>query len=136
MPDEDAQPTPPPDEFDRELRDLTSGLAEPAKFKEPPAAERARLRSVPAGPARPGRMSMRSRWKARRLRKPVREPGQKYGPEAGRAAGRGRTSRTARRGAGRSAREQRLRSVARTVAVLVAFAALVYVLHVLGFGPQ
>jgi hypothetical protein len=132
MPDEPAQPGPAPDEFDRALRDLTSGRAEPAKFKEPPAAERAKLRSVPTGPSRPGRMSMRNKWKARQLRKPVGDPGQRNGP----GPGRGRTSGPPRRATGRNARQQRMRSIARTVAVLVAFAALVYLLHVLGFGPQ
>jgi hypothetical protein len=136
MPDEPAQPGPAPDEFDRALRDLTSGRAEPAKFKEPPAAERAKLRSVPTGPARPGRMSMRNKWKARQLRKPVGDPGQRNGPGPGRGPGRGRTSGTPRRATGRNARQQRMRSIARTVAVLVAFAALVYLLHVLHFGPQ
>jgi hypothetical protein len=136
MPDEHGQPASAPDEFDRALRDLTSGRAEPAKFKEPPAAERAKLRSVPSGPAKPGRMSMRSKWKARQLRKPVGESGHKSGLGSRPGQVRDRTTSTASRGAGRGLKGQRLRSVARTVAVLVAFAALVYGLHVLGFGPQ
>jgi len=128
---------PDPDDFDQQLRDLTSGQAEPAKFTEPSAAER--LRRVPTPPPTPSRtksrISRRNAKKARELRRPVGEPGPKQGRGPGWAKRRrGKLARPAMNAAGR--RRQRFLTVAKTVGVLVAFAALLYGLHLLGFGPQ
>ncbi len=126
-----------PDDFDRQLRDLTSGVAEAPRFTEPSAAERARLaaertRARPAGQPTP--MSWRNARKARKLRRPVTgqgasaQPGRLRGP-AGRRAGSSRPQP-------RTRRQRRLRSAAKMIGILVAFAALLFVLHLLGFGPQ
>src|SRR5215471_21234039 len=60
---------PDPDEMDRHLREITSGQAGEATFREPSAAERTRR---PVRAVSTGRMSWR---KAAKLRKPVQEPG-------------------------------------------------------------
>jgi hypothetical protein len=121
-----------PDDFDRQLRDLTSGTAGEARFREPSAAERA---AQAAGrPAR--RMSPRNIARARKLRKPPSES----------ARGRGRPGswrrtrlrvvggRNARPAPG--ARRARLRSLAKGVGILAGFVALLVVMHLLGLGPQ
>jgi hypothetical protein len=108
MPVEFSSAMPDPDEFDQQLRDLTSGQAEPAKFTELSAAER--LRRVPNPPPPPRRLKWRNARKARQLR-----------------------SRPARPA---NSRKQRLIAVAKVVGIVVAFAALLYGLHLLGFGPQ
>ena len=122
---------PDPDDFDQQLRDLTSGQAEPARFTELSAAERARRNQSPPPPAK--KQSRRKARKARELRKPVGDPGRK------------RTSRGSKRKLSavgstarqpRASRRQRLLSAARVVGILVAFAALLYGLHLLGLGPQ
>jgi hypothetical protein len=133
MPEEYRQVAPEPDEFDRQLRNLTTGKAEPARFTELSAAERAKraaARSKPA--AKPKRMSWRNTWRARKRRRPADGP-QSGGPNrsAGRPPGGARRPRPAR-----STRQQRLRSIAKTVGVLLAFCALLFVLHLLGLGPQ
>jgi hypothetical protein len=126
-----------PDEFERQLRDLTSGQAEPAKFTELSAAER--IRRLPPPPAKPGKMSRRNARKARELRKPVGETGRARGPDGSgkpRGSGRRSASSISRPNRNLSPRRQRLLTVARTVGVLVAFVALLYGLHLLGFGPH
>jgi hypothetical protein len=114
---------PDPDEFDQQLRDLTSGQAEPAKFTELSAAER--LRRVPTPPPPPKRLNWRGARKARQLRKPVPEPGRAY-----------RTKKRSRPSVPASRRERRQVAIAKVVGIVVAFAALLYGLHLLGFGPQ
>lgn len=56
----------PPDDIDRQLAELTSGLSKTAKFKEPSAAERARQQARPPGPG-----GWRRARTARKLREPV-----------------------------------------------------------------
>lgn len=134
MPVENTPATPSPDDFDRQLRDLTSGAAGTARFREPSAAERAKQA---AKPSQPQPMSWRKARKAAKLRGPDGPPGRKR-PGAGLTGRRADRGRAGRQG-GRmppSTRRQRLRSIARTVAVLIAFVALLFVLHLLGFGPH
>jgi hypothetical protein len=129
--------TPPdPDDFDRQLRELTSGQAGAAKFREPSAQERAK--QAAAKPTQRRDSNRRDARKERQLRRPVGSSG-----GGGRAGGGSswRRKRAARGSAGRNRpspamRSQRLRSAARTVGILVAFAALIVALHFLGFGPQ
>lgn len=131
MPIEPSPAASSPDDFDRQLRDITSGTAGAARFRELSAAERAKL-------ARPRGRGLRARWasllRARRLRRPVSSPSPKRPP--------GRFSRRKLHlvgDQGRSApgtRRQRLISAAKAVAILAAFALLLLVLHLLGFGPQ
>ena len=123
---------PDPDEFDRQLRDLTSGQAEPARFTELSAAERARRAPAPPPPTKKG---WRAAQKAKKLRRPVGDPGPKRrGPKAGKRPSSGRRFTQQRRPA--ASRRQRLLSAARTIGILIAFAALLYGLHLLGFGPS
>lgn len=126
---------PDPDEFDQQLRDLTSGQAEPAKFTELSATER--LRRVPSPPPPPRRTNWRNARKARQLRRPISEPGRKQPgrkqPGRKQPAGAKQPIRPQRKANGR---RQRLIGIAKVVGVLVAFAALLYGLHLLGFGPQ
>src|SRR5215472_9629869 len=114
---------PDPDEFDQQLRDLTSGQTEPAKFTELSAAER--LRRVPTPPPPPKRRKLRNTRKARQLRKPVPEPGRVY-----------RIKKRRRISAPAGTRKRRLVAIVRVAGIVVAFAALLYGLHRLGFGPQ
>jgi hypothetical protein len=129
--------TPPdPDDFDRQLRELTSGQAGAAKFREPSAQERAKQAAAKPAPRRDS--NRRDTRKARQLRRPVGSPG--GGGRAGGGSSWRRKSST-RGGAGRNRpspgmRRQRLRSAARTLGILLAFAALIVALHFLGFGPQ
>jgi hypothetical protein len=121
--------SPDPDDFDRQLRDITSGIADEPRFTEPSAAERAKqaARRAKAGRAtKPSSMSWRSARRARKLRQPVDGP---------RRSGRQRL-RPAGRPVPRTPAQRRLRSAAKTIGILVAFAALVFVLHMLGFGPH
>ncbi len=122
---------PEPDDFDRQLRDLTSGQAEPARFTELSAAERARRKPSPPPP--PAKLPWRKARKARQLRRPVGDTGGK------RAAGGGKRKLSAvgsSRRPSASRRKQRLLSALRLVGVLIAFLALLYGLHLLGLGPQ
>ncbi|HEX9065752.1 MAG TPA: hypothetical protein VF843_11635 [Streptosporangiaceae bacterium] len=131
-----TEPTPAasgPDDFDRQLREITSGAAGAARFRELSAAERARL----AGRGRP-RMprTWRQRLAARNLSQPVSAPPRKRPGRA--SAGRRRlrvVGGQSYRPAGQPGR-QRLLAVAKTAAILVGFVALLVVLHFLGFGPQ
>jgi hypothetical protein len=133
MPVEYSSAMPDPDEFDQQLRDLTSGQAKPAKFTELSAAERAR-RSASQPPPPPGKIHWRKARKARQLRRPIGEQQPKRGGPTG--AKRRRPAAPQRKPPSGSQRRRRLISFARTVGVLVAFAALLYGLHLLGFGPQ
>lgn len=128
MPVEFSSAMPDPDDLDQQLRDLTSGQAEPAKFTELSAAERLRRVPTPPPPPRRRRPNWRNARKARQLRMPVPEPGRK---QPGRAKERSRKRHSAV-----SARRRRFITVAKFVGVVVAFAALLYGLHLLGFGPQ
>src|SRR5215472_6115009 len=80
MPNQRGPAIPDPDEFDRQLRNIASGKAEPPKFTELSAAERARQAERAkqgeraARPATPPRMTWRSARKAKKLRRPVQEP--------------------------------------------------------------
>ena len=137
MPVEPSSAMPDPDDFDQQLRDLTSGQAEPAKFTELSAAER--LRRVPSPPPSPSRKkSSRANWrnarKARDLRRPVGEPSPKRGSGPGWA--KRRRGMQARPPMNAASRRKRFLTAARTVGIIVAFAALLYGLHLLGFGPQ
>ncbi len=125
---------PEPDDFDQQLRDLTSGQAEPAKFTELSAAER--LRAVP-NPPQPAKIRRRDAKKARELRKPVDGPGRKPPPDP-RGSGKPRARKGTPSGSARpaAAPRQRFIQIARTVGVLIAFVALLYGLHLLGFGPR
>lgn len=124
---------PEPDDFDQQLRDLTSGQAEPARFTELSAAERARRAATPP-PAQPGKRQWRKARKARQLRKPLGPQGRKQ-PGRGQAAPkrRGRPAYSARP---KGTKRDRMIATARTTAVLIAFVVLLLVLHLLGFGPQ
>ncbi|HEX9624718.1 MAG TPA: hypothetical protein VF979_10100 [Streptosporangiaceae bacterium] len=117
------------DDFDRQLRDLTSGQAEPAKFQELSAAERARRAATP--PPSPSKLNWRKSRKARKLRRPLSESGKKPGPPQAKRKTPSMASRTPA-----ARRKQRFLQIARTVGILIAFAALLYGLHLLGFGPQ
>jgi hypothetical protein len=124
---------PDPDDFDQQLRDLTSGQAEPAKFTELSAAER--IRRLPPPPA-PPRRNWRNGRKARQLRRPAGETGRKqagnrraWSPKGFSQAGQPQRNSA-------SQRRRRLMTIAKTVGILVAFAALLYGLHLLGMGPQ
>jgi hypothetical protein len=134
-----------PDDLDRQLRDLTSGVAEAPRFTEPSAAERARLAAKraggrpsgaraarPAGSATRRAKGWRSARRARELRRPVQEPGQPGQPRPIRR----NTGAAAGRPAFRSRRSRRLRSAAKMTGIVVGFIALLLVLHMLGFGPQ
>jgi len=128
--------SPDQDDFDRQLRDLTSGVGGAARFTELSAAERAKRadarKTRQATPKKP--MNWRNARKARELRRPVTGHG---------SAGQSRLRRVP---AGRGARQgrlqprkpwaRRLRSAGKAIGILVAFAALLFVLHLLGFGPQ
>src|SRR6185437_1656216 len=122
---------PDPDDFDRQLRDLTSGQAEPAKFQELSAAERARRAATP--PPAPSKMKWRNNRKAKKLRRPVNEPGKRPGgpPQGGKRKAPSMASRTPA-----ARRKARFLQILRTVGILIAFAALLYGLHLLGFGPH
>ena len=114
---------PDPDEFDQQLRDLTSGQAEPAKFTELSAAER--LRRVPTPPPAPKRRNRSNTRKARQLRKPVPEPSRVH-----------RIKKRRRPSVPGSPRKRRLVAMVKVVGIVIAFAALLYGMHRLGFGPQ
>jgi hypothetical protein len=131
---EHSPATPSPDDFDRQLRDLTSGSAGAARFRELSAEERAR-QAAKRAPRQP--TGLRGLAKARRLRRPASSPDPgRSGPSRWRrrrlkvVGGRG----SARPGPGM--RHARLRSAAKTAAILVGFVALLLILHLIGFGPQ
>jgi len=125
---------PNPDDFDRQLRDLASGAAGTARYREPSAIERARRA---ARPARRLRLSWRNSRRARNLRKPVSAGG-------GRASSGKFWKRTRLRRRGPSAirrpaagsRRMRLLSLAKGAGILIGFVALLFLMHMLGLGPQ
>jgi hypothetical protein len=129
---------PGPDDFDRQLRELTSGSAGTARFREPSAAERAEGAIGPPVRRRRPVTNWRQASRARKLRRPVT-------PGSGGASGRRtpwsrasyllRRPPASRRAPARSPR-QRLRSLAKGAAILVGFAALLFLMHVLGLGPR
>jgi hypothetical protein len=123
---------PDPDDFDAQLRNLTSGQAEPARFTELSAAERAKR--APSPPPPPSKLNWRKARKARQLRRPLDDQPRKR--SSGRSARRTPAWAAAQRKPAPGNRRQRLLMIARTVGVLIAFAALLYGLHLLGFGPQ
>jgi hypothetical protein len=132
MPIEPSPAAPGPDDFDRQLREITSGTAGAARFRELSAAERAKLSG---GRSRMPK-ALRKRLIARKLRKPASGPPSKR-PATARARQRrlrvvgGRGHNAAQR-----TQRQRLVSVAKGAGILVGFVVLLVVLHLLGFGPQ
>jgi len=132
---ENRAAVPGPEDFDRHLRDVVSGAAGAARYREPSAVERARGASQPG---RRQRVSWRNARRARLLRQPVTAGG-------GERAGSGRFSQWARLRRGRpsairrsapGSRRRQLVSLAKGAGILVGFAALIFVLHMLGLGPQ
>lgn len=135
MPVEHTPAAPGPDEFDRQLRDLTSGASGAPKFREPSAQERATHLARPAGP--PAKMSWRNARKARKLRAPVSSASPRRSRLSGRRGRLHLVGGTAdRRRSLSSSRRRRLRSAAKTAGILIAFAALLVLLHALGLGPH
>ena len=108
MSTEHSDATQSPDDFDRQLRDLYASPPGTARFKEPSAAERARRAA-----RRRRRMNVRKEGTARKLRRPIPAGRDEHGP-----------------------RRRRLISIAKGAGILVGFAALLLVMHLLGFGPQ
>jgi len=132
MPTEHGPAIPGPDDFDRQLRDLTSGSAGAARFREPSAEERARQ----AAQRRPRqRTTWRGAGKARKLRKPPSTPPPARRGLWGRPTLKVVGGRSSARPA-RSARRARLLSIAKMAAILIGFAGLLIVLHLLGLGPH
>ncbi len=125
-----------PDEFERQLRDLYAGTAGAARFREPSAAERAKR----AARRRRASLSLRRASQARKLRR------QAAAGQAGRPAAQGRswrrllTSGRSRSGPARRPapgdRRRRLSSLAKGTGILVGFVALLFLMHLLGLGPQ
>jgi hypothetical protein len=124
-----------PDEFDRQLRDLYSGTAGEARFREPSAAERAKR----AASRRRTSLSLRRAGQARKLRRPATSG------QSGRPAARGRSWRSLLRLGSRPRpvrrpapgdRRRRLVSLAKGAGILVGFLALLFVMHALGLGPH
>jgi hypothetical protein len=129
---------PGPDDFDRQLRELTSGSAGTARFREPSAAERAERAIRPPARRRRRVTNWRQASRARELRRPVTS-----GPDgaSGRRTAWSRARHLLRRPAAsrrvpaRSPR-QRLRALAKGAAILAGFVALLFLMHVLGLGPR
>jgi len=132
---EQGPAAPDPDDLDRQLRELTSGVAEAPRFTEPSAAERARL-AAGRGSAKPASRPSKSAWrntrKTRKLRRPIDSPGR---PGRARSGGGGPAARR-KPAKARTPKQQRLRSAAKAAAILIGFVALLLLLHALGFGPQ
>ena len=119
---------PEPDDFDRQLRELTSGTAKAARFTELSAAERARQAARRSPAQRPRPSGWRTARKAKKPRKPAGESRRPGSPQSRPGSGKAPQRRSPRR--------QRLIMVAKTLITLIAFAALVYLLHLIGLGPQ
>ncbi|HEX2323043.1 MAG TPA: hypothetical protein VHJ18_29040 [Streptosporangiaceae bacterium] len=143
MSSEHGEGTHTPDDFDRQLRDLYSGSAGAARFREPSAAERAkraaRRRRQTSGQSRRQPMSWGKARRARKLLKPVTS-GDAKPTTRGRSwrrlvpFGRGRPA--PRRPLSPGERRRRLRSVAKGTGILIGFVALLLLMHMLGLGPQ
>jgi hypothetical protein len=139
---QDGKP-PGPDEIDRGLREILEGVGGDSALREPSAAERA---AAPARPRKPGRGARRGKWRgwygrrrARKLNRPARGGGQSGGwRRLGLSQRRGPQRRgPQRRGpAGRGIRHRKLAVALRWAGILLLFAALLFGLHLLGFGPQ
>ncbi len=127
-PPQDGKP-PGPDEIDRGLHEILEGVGGEAAVREPSAAERAAERPGP-GSGKPARW--RGYLKAGRLRWPVRAPGQRPGSRRWRH----RRAAAAGRPGSRNRRLGRAGSALRWIGILLVFAALLYGLHLLGFGPH
>lgn len=132
MSTEHSDATQSPDDFDRQLRDLYASPPGTARFKEPSAAERARRAR------RRRRVNVRQAGTARKPRRPIPASRDEHGPRRRSwrraTAGRGGTGLARRPVPG--ARRRRLISIAKGAGILVGFAALLLVMHLLGFGPQ
>jgi len=123
-----------PDDFDRQLRDLYSGAAGEARFREPSAAERAKR----AASRRRASLNWRKAGQARKLRRPATSG------QSGRPATRGGSRRRLRPGDRQGPvrrpapgdRRGRLVSLVKGAGILLGFAALLLVMHVLGLGPH
>jgi len=132
---EKPEAVPGPDDFDRQLRDVTSGAVGAARYREPSAIERARRAAQPGGPLR---ISWRNARRARMLRKPV-TAGSGSRPSSGRfwlraRLHRGRLSAIRRPTPG--SRRRRLVSLAKGAGILAGFVALLFLMHMLGLGPH
>jgi len=129
---------PGPEDFDRQLRDLTSGAAETARYREPSAVERATRAGRAMRPGHRPRVSWRNARRARKLREPVRsDDGRRTGSRKFRLRAplrRGRLSATRRPAAGFGRRQ--LLSLAKGAGIVVGFVALLFVMHMLGLGPH
>ena len=111
MSTEHSDVTPSPDEFDRQLRDLYAGTTGAARFREPTAAERAKR----AARRRRARLNVRKASQGRKLRRQA--PARRSVPAPG-------------------DRRRRLISLAKGAGILIGFAALLFLMHALGLGPQ
>jgi hypothetical protein len=126
---------PSPDDFDRQLRDLTSGAAGSARYREASAGERARRAARPGGRLR---VSWRNARRARNLRKPVtagdgrRASSGRFWQRAGLRRGRPSAVRPPAAGSPR----RRLLSLAKGAGILFGFVALLFLMHMLGLGPH
>jgi hypothetical protein len=129
---------PGPEDFDRQLRHLTSGAAESARYREPSAVERATRAGRAMRRGHRPRVSWRNARRARKLREPVRSGDGRHAGSRGywlRAPlRRGRLSATRRPAPG--LRRRRLLSLAKGAGILVGFVALLFVMHMLGLGPH
>jgi hypothetical protein len=143
MSSEHGEGTQSPDDFDRQLRDLYSGSAGAARFREPSAEERARRaarrRRQPSRQSRRQPMSWRKSRRARNLIKPVTNDG--AAPTSRNRSWRrlvpfGRSRPSPRRHTSPDQRRRRLRSFAKGTGILIGFVALLFLLHILGLGPH
>jgi hypothetical protein len=143
MSSEHGEDTHTPDDFDRQLRDLYSGSAGAARFREPSAAERAkraaRRRRQQNGKSGRQPMSFGKSRRARKLLKPVTRANTQPATQ-GRSwrklvpFGRGRPG--PRRPLSPNERRRRLRSLAKGTGILIGFVALLFLMHMLGLGPH
>jgi hypothetical protein len=143
MSSEQGEGTQSPDDFDRQLRDLYSGSTGAAKFREPSAEERARRaarrRRQSSGRSRRQPVSWRKSRRARNLLKPVTSDD--AAPTSRNSSWRrlvpfGRSRPSPRRPSSPDERRRRLRSFAKGTAILIGFVALLFLMHILGLGPQ
>jgi hypothetical protein len=136
---------PSPDEFDRQLRELYSGSSGVAKFREPSAAERAKRAAKRRREANRQRRRQPMSWQKSRQARKLRRPVASESASGGRATQRswrrwlgplGRITSGQRRPLSPADRRSRLHSLAKGAGILVGFVALLFLLHMLGFGPQ
>jgi len=143
MSTEHGEGTHTPDDFDRQLRDLYSGSAGAARFREPSAAERAkraaRRRRQESGQSSRQPMNWRKSRRARKLIKPVTSADEQpsaQGRPRRRPTPVGRGRPAPRRPLSPDARRRRLRSFAKGTGILIGFVALLFLMHMLGLGPH